>query len=71
MDQKQKISPLMRVLAGLLAIGCAFILFQEFVARRGSVLSSIGDWVNLVFVSSLLLLCLHFFVIGRSPLFFE
>ena len=67
MNQNRKISVPMRVLAGLLAAGCLLFLFQEFVLRRGSVLASVGDWLNLAFVGSLLLLCSYFTIFGRSP----
>jgi hypothetical protein len=67
MNQNRKISLPMRVLAGLLAAGCLFILFQEFAMRRGSFPGSVGDWLNLAFLGSLLLLCLYFTIFGRSP----
>jgi hypothetical protein len=65
MEQKHKISPLMRVLAGLLAVACAVALIAEFVAR------GFAGWKFLVSGSILLMLSLFVCIIGRSPSLFD
>ena len=65
MEQKRKISPLMRVLAGLLAVACAVALIVEFMAR------GFAGWKFLVSGSILLMLSLFVCIIGRSPSLFD